>query len=253
MFIMYVDESGDPGAYRRGISGNSPHFILSGLIVPVEDWNNCMERLKTFRRYLKDTYGLPVREEIHASELIRVDKILAYRKITKRRRLELLKEFVREIPNIFNQSKIINVCLDKEIHGNGRNYKADAWSRLIQRFDTFLKKNQSDFGVIVADGIEDLEVRGLLRKMRVYNPVPSKFGGAPRQMPTSNIIEDVFNRDSRHSYFIQAVDAVVHILYRREYPKSSLKKYNLDKSFLDLDSILLKAASTTDDYGIVRK
>ncbi len=252
MFIMYVDESGDPGVFKMVGKPNSQHFILSGLIVPVEDWNNCMERLKTFRRYLKETYGLPVREEIHASELIRIDKIKTYRNIKKTQRLQILKDFIREIPNIFNLSKNINICLDKTSFAADTNFKALAWSRLIQRYDTFLKKSASKIGIIVADGMEDLEVRGLLRKMRVYNPIPSKFGGPPRQIPTTNIIEDVFIRDSRHSYFIQAVDSIAHILYRREFPKSSLKKYGIDKSFLDLKNILLREASR-DDHGIVRK
>jgi hypothetical protein len=42
MHILYVDESGDPGIHRYG----SPYFILSGLIVPEDEWLNYLDRLK---------------------------------------------------------------------------------------------------------------------------------------------------------------------------------------------------------------
>lgn len=88
MHIIYVDESGDPGRYGYG----SPHYILSGLIVSQNFWQKHLSRLKTFRRYVKETYGLNQRTEIHASELIRINKIKEYQNIKKARRIQLLKE-----------------------------------------------------------------------------------------------------------------------------------------------------------------
>jgi hypothetical protein len=38
-----------------------------------------------------------------------------------------------------------------------------------------------------------------------------------------------------------------------EYPKGSLKKFSLEREFLNLDRILLKEASKEDALGIVRK
>jgi hypothetical protein len=252
MYVMYVDESGDPGALTKPGSGNSQHFILSGLIVPFDDWSNCLEKLKIFRRSLQNSFGLPVRVELHATELISIKKIKAYRKIRKEQRHQILGYCIDEIPKIFSLSKIINICLDKMELASCDNFKILGWSRLIQRFDNYLKKSGSSKGIIVADGIEDTEVRGLQRKMRVYNPLPSRYGGY-YDAPTNNIIEDIFGRDSRHSYFIQAVDAVAHCLYRREYPKGSLKKFNIDQLFERLEPLLLKEASESDPMGIVRK
>jgi len=252
MYIMYVDESGDPGEFTNPKTGNSQHYILSGLIVSADDWNNCLDRMKIFRRMLKDNLGLPVRVEIHASELIRINKIDAYRKIRKINRLKILELFTREIPNIFNLSKVINVCFDKVKLTGYKSFKEAAWARLIQRYDNYLKKSGSAKGIVIADGIEDNEVRALLRKMRVYNPIPSKFGGHYNS-PTNHIVEDLFHRDSAHSYFVQAADAIAHTLYRCEYPKGSLKKYNVDQLFYNLEPLLLKEASEGDKMGIVRK
>ena len=62
MHIMYVDESGDPGIDKY----SSPHYILSGLIISENDWKEYLNRLKTFRKSLKEQYGLNQRTEIHA-------------------------------------------------------------------------------------------------------------------------------------------------------------------------------------------
>ena len=60
-------------------------------------------------------------------------------------------------------------------------------------------------------------------------------------------------KHSDHSYFIQIADIIVHLLYRAELPKSSLKKFNVDRLFYNFTPILLKEASKSDSLGIVRK
>ena len=218
MYVMYVDESGDPGPYVNHGTGNSRHFILSGLIAPMTVWNDTLDRFKVFRREVRRQYGLPMREELHASELIRINKLDAYHLIRKRERIQILGDWVAQLPTLCAESALVNVCFDKpSMDDGGASCKAMAWTRLLQRFDTYVRKTggAEAHGLVVADGVEDIEVRGLLRKMRVFNPVPSRFGGKSRNLPTRRIIEDVVPRDSRHSYFVQAVDAVAHVLYRR--------------------------------------
>lgn len=247
MYLMYVDESGDPGIFT---GQNSQHFILIGLIVPINEWNNSLQRLVKLRKHFSKTMGLPEREEIHSSELVRINKIEAYRKISKSTRISILKAFVNEIPNIFPGSKIISICLDKQSLGNQQSYQEIAWKRLIQRYDTFLRKSNMK-GIIVSDDSDEPVLRRLLRKMRVYNPVPSKFSGYYNPI-ISNIVEDVFFRQSKHSFVIQVVDAIAQSLYRKEYPKGSLKKFGLQYLFDTLTPLLLKEASPKDPQGIVR-
>lgn len=248
MQFMYVDESGDPGLHKYG----SPYFILSGLIFPEEDWQKYLQRLKEFRKSIKERYGLYVREEIHAAELIRINDIEAYRKIRKSDRINLLKEYCSQLPIIFDNAKVINVCLKKSEYQNAEAVQLAAWNRLAQRYDTYLKKMAKDRGIIISDDTDGLKIMRLLRKMRVYNPVPSQFEGY-YNVPTDSILEDLFQRNSKHSYFIQSVDVIAHLLYRKEYPKGSLKKFGLDKMFEILEPILLKEASRNDPMGIVRK
>jgi len=88
--------------------------------------------------------------------------------------------------------------------------------------------------------------------MRIYNPVKSHYSGF-YNAPADSIIEDVFFRNSLNSYFIQSVDIIAHILYRREYPKGSLRKRGVETFFNRLEPILLKIAASNDPMGIVRK
>lgn len=249
LYLMYVDESGDPGAYS---GENSRHYILAGLIVPDASWKESLDRLKQFRKYLKETYQFQYRLEVHCSELIRISKIREYRRIVKKDRIEIFKNYIQNIPSMFAEGKIINICFDKTKFEYEIDFQKAAWDRLINRFDTFLKKVGAK-GIIIGDDSDETKIRNLLRKMRNYNPIHSKYKDNYYQAPITNIIEDVFHRSSQKSYFIQTVDAIAQALYRSEYPKGSLKKYRIEKLFGLLDPLLVKEASGKDPLGIVRK
>lgn len=247
MHILYVDESGDPGIHKY----SSEHFILSGLIVSQDNWQTYLDRLKTFRKHIKEKYKLNQRTEIHASELIRVGKLIEYKKIYKKNRIAILKDYCTEIPKMLSTAKVINVCLKKN-EFNDRDLFELAWSRLLQRYDTYLKKEAKDKGIVVVDDTDSLKLVNIQRKMRIYNPVPSLYNPSTYNAPIDNILEDPFSRNSNQSYFIQTVDVISHMLYRKEFPKGSLKKYGLEYQFDKLEPILLKRASKADDLGIVR-
>ncbi len=252
MYLLYVDESGDSGEYISGITKNSPHYILSAIIISQEDWFTILEKLKKLRGVINTNYGLNPRIEIHASELIRINKIEEYRNLLKHKRMEILKFYTSQIPVIFDTAKVLNICLDKTKQKSKKDIQELAWNRLIQRYDTYLK-TVNDKGIIISDTMnQESLVRNTIRKMRIYNHVPSHYRPY-YDNPIKNILEDVFNRDSKHSYFIQTADVISQILYRKEYPKLSLKKYNVDKYFQILEPILLKEASRNDEFGIVRK
>lgn len=248
MYILYVDESGDPGKHKH----SSPHFILSGLIISQDNWSNHLEKLKIFRKSIYTKYGLNQRTEIHASELIRINKEKDYQKIRKSNRINILKDYATQIPVIFNNAKVINICIKIEEHPNNDIFNL-AWSRLLQRYDTYLKKEAKDKGIVIVDDTDSIKLQSLQRKMRVYNPLPSHYSNNNYNSPIDNIIEDPFSRNSNQSYFIQTVDVIAHLLYRKEYPKGSLKKFGLEHQFIKLNPILLKQASKNDNLGIVRK
>ncbi|MCK4579002.1 MAG: DUF3800 domain-containing protein [Candidatus Marinimicrobia bacterium] len=57
MYICYIDESGTPQ-----IPGNTSHYILAGIAIPIWHWKNCDKEINT----LKDQYSLSG-AEIHTS------------------------------------------------------------------------------------------------------------------------------------------------------------------------------------------
>ena len=247
MHFLYVDESGDPGKHKY----SSPHFILSGLIVSQDDWSLYLSRLKTFRKSLFNKYGLNQRTEVHSSELIRIGSLKEYQRISKTNRINILKDYATQIPIIFSNARVINICLKIDEFPD-RDIFELAWSRLLQRFDTYLKKEAKDKGIVVVDDTDSIKLQNLQRRLRVYNPTPSHFTEGSYNAPINNILEDPFSRNSSQSYFIQTVDVIAHLLYRKEFPKGSLKKFGLQYQFEKLEPILLKKASKSDDLGIVR-
>jgi len=61
MFLCYMDESGTPE-----IPGNTSHYILVGLVVPITKWKNCDIGI----RFIRQKYGLE-QGEIHTGWLLR--------------------------------------------------------------------------------------------------------------------------------------------------------------------------------------
>lgn len=237
MYFLYVDESGDPGRYT---GSNTPHFILNGLVVPEQDWADGLARMLAFREAVKQATGLAKKVEFHSSELLRPHKLEAYKQLHKSVRVRLLKDFVENLPGFFPNSRILSVCLDKQQLAGERNFMEVAWRRLLKAYDTYLQQ-QEQVGLVVADDTGETALRLLFRTMRrEVNPITA-------------VLEDVVCRQSIHSYYVQAVDAIAFCLYQQEYPKSSTRKFDLHQLFKTLDALLLKEAAPLDPQGIIRQ
>jgi hypothetical protein len=256
MYLMYVDESGDPGR-------TSPvrHFVLSALVIAACDWRESFDRHHQMRRYLKDTYGYPVRAELRAAALIdtRRGGSEVRRLKGRRARMQLYRDVMERIPAVFPTAKTFSVYVDKdglETSGYAReNCLTLAWEYLVTRYHNHLMHDRDGApGLVVADHAADATVRALLRKMRVYNPVPSRFHSAPRNLAVRTIIEDPVFRRSEHSYFVQMADMIAHSVYRKLYVKGSLRQYNVHRYYDYLDDIILKSVTRKDPLamGIVR-
>ena len=111
MHFMCVDESVDPVFQKFG----SSYFELSGLVISQEKWQTYLDRLKVFRKSLKVKCS---RGEVHASELIRINKLKAYRLIRKTLRISILRDYCTQIPVMFGTAKV-----NKFAEVNERNYR----------------------------------------------------------------------------------------------------------------------------------
>jgi len=208
------------------------------------------------RRHLRKKFGMLHRVELHGTELIR-PRAPEYKLLGPRRtRIRIYSETMRLVVANMPDAVIINVNFNKENpkHSSSQNtndIQYLAWERLIQRFNTYLLKScHGGLGLIFADQTNEVKIRGLLRKMRVFNPMPSHYGGT-YPATVDQIVEDPVMRNSSSSYFIQIADLICHSLYRKLYPRGSQRKFNIDKLFDLMDSLCLKEASKSDPQGIV--
>jgi Protein of unknown function (DUF3800) len=168
----------------------------------------------------------------------------------------------------------------------------DAWNRLLNRIErtmlrieeteTISRKQvlakihsvipQSDYdqlesrllefaprGIILADESRQTEITKVVRKMTVFNPIPSQFGGwggaKSKNIPLERIIEDPIFKKSQQSFFIQLADCVAFALLKREAPRTALvTKYGIHDFFEQcLAGVCFKYASPKDALGIVRR
>ena len=61
MYLCYIDESGTPD-----VPGNTSHYVLAGISIPVEYWRNCDKAIEA----IKTEYDLR-NEEIHVAWILR--------------------------------------------------------------------------------------------------------------------------------------------------------------------------------------
>jgi len=249
---MYVDESGDTGV----VNSPTKYFALSSLVVHELRWQACLDRLIAFRRRMHDKFGLKLKEEIHAAAMI--NKPGALVRIPRNDRLTIIRGFADEIASLPDVSSI-NVVVKKEPTDTTQTVFDRAWSTIIQRFENTLShrnfpgpSNSDERGLIICDAT-DLRLNRLVRRMRRYNPVPNQaeFGHGYRNLQLKAIIEDPIHRDSKATYFIQAVDTIAYLLYQRGQPNAYMKKVGGRAYFGRLRPILCLQAAPSHSLGIV--
>lgn len=256
MFIMYVDESGDSGAIN--LHSPSRYFILSGVVVHETLWPAYLDRLVAFRKRMLHTFGLHLREEIHAAHFITKPK--EFSRIKKGDRLTILRMFTDELAAM-PELNVINVVIDKQ--GKKTDYQTFdiAWKALIQRFENTMvygnlhgHSGPDDKGMIICDHSNNQEITRIMRQMRRYNPIPNAwtYGAGYRNLVFQRMIEDPNFRDSKDSYYIQAADLCSYLVLQYIHPNQYIKSKTANNYLTRLDPVLCKVTSRTDPLGIVR-
>lgn len=237
MHICYIDDSGDNNVR-----------VFSALAVPVDVWSNVLNQFHEYRRRLKKDEGIYVRVEFHATEFVSGRGRIAPIDIPKGARCRIFEETLVEITKL-SGVHLFNAAAPKS-------EESRIFERMLNRINRTMMAWDSKC-ILVSD--EGKDYTKLLRRMRVHNPIPSQFkiwpdGSPNRNIPLDRIIEDIFFRDSRRSYFIQIADFCAYALLRSENPLLSKSKYGLDKSFNLLTPICLPQCFGKDPrkLGIIR-
>ncbi len=254
---MYIDESGDPGVHA-----NSPtrYFILSSIVFHELRWRNLLDNLVEFRRHLRNTKGLKLREEIHATDFINSPGDL--KRIKRHDRVDIMKQCIDWTASN-EEISVTTVCIDKQDRTEEDDVFEFAWTLLIQRCENTIRhknfpgpSNPDDRGMIFPDNTDGQKLQKLLRKLRRFNPVPNDskfFTGGYRNMNIRYIIEDPVLKDSRNSFFTQIVDIIAYSARQLYEPNKYMKKKGGHHFYQRLKPVLNTAASTKNDLGIVEQ
>lgn len=252
---MYGDESGDCGALPRS---PSRYFVLVGLVVHELRWQTCFDQMVDFRRRMKANFGLKLREELHAAGMIfRPGPLVRMR---RNDRLAIIRAFTNELSGM-SDFKVIPVVVDKNAKPAGYDVFGAAWKSLLGRFDKVLEgggltgpADRDDRGMLLPDHADDAKLTALLRRARRCDPAADQqHGGTGHQNARLvNIIEDPCFRDSRHSFFIQAVDLIAFLLYQQLCPSAYIRRKGAVHYFERLSGIICRGMSVKDSQGIVR-
>ncbi|MFR8171147.1 MAG: DUF3800 domain-containing protein [Marvinbryantia sp.] len=215
--IVYCDETGDDGLNTN----SSNAFILTSMSMPTESWQTNYELFKKFRKQLKSEYGFHVSEEMHTKQFL-TDKN-PYRSYcwTREQKIEILKKFTLAISTL--DISVINVIIDKtKIKVGEYSILENALTYNIQRIEN---DSNGDWNfIIITDKGRISPMRKTARAIRAYNPIQSQFGGYINK-PIKYLIEDIMEKDSKESYFIQICDFIsffVHLYYKTRYQNEAL-------------------------------
>jgi hypothetical protein len=211
--LLYVDESGDDGQ----LGSPTSHFILSGILVEVSQWQMNQEALFRMRSRLFDWYGIAPDAELHSSELLGAARQHFGMGMGERIKIAL---HVLGCINFLKGVRLVRVIASKE---NRPAILSSAWSELLHG---------------VAEEVTLKEFRNVIVICDYHGVNPSQ---AWLPMVLNNVIirdllvEKPFGRDSRDSHFLQVCDLLAYLskqsyvpsrIFKDEMMQPLLKRFN---------------------------
>lgn len=266
MYITYFDESGDDGYPKY----SSPLFVLSTVYMAESKWKYNYEIIKRFRKFLKDKYNFPVKQEFHCKQFIQ-DKNPYHGKYSPAQRKELIELQFRLISDL--DLKIINIVIDKNnaMHkGYDASYDVlkNAFTYSLQRIENdmlSLDPEHNRFLIITDEGRVE-KMASIARMLQRINYIPSLYEEGSYRNDLKTIIEDPLPKKSSESYFIQISDLLAYTVNLYTQRKLVATTINWPKRVLNvlqygdeekLLNILLKKnklnlkANKSNPFGIV--
>ena len=252
MRLYYIDESEGPTCYVR-----------SALGVDAERWNDLFADIQEWRRELRKGYGIPSDRELHACDLLAGRGMLTRNggvdeRLTPRQGGEVFMDGLRRIEDAASSIggvEVVNVCLRKP---DVKAYEQVSLDRLLNRINASVKAAGRHAFLIFDEGRERMITRAY-RRLRIFNPVPSRYerweeGERTRNIPVENVIGGPAFRSSDSDHLLQMADLIAHALLKQEEePVPRVENLGVGDAFSILDKALNRRASRHDPQGVVRR
>ncbi len=255
-YLVYFDETGDDGANTL----SSKQFVLTSVYLDIKHWQDTFDTIRAFRRDLKKEYGLHIKEEIHTKHLVRDKGVYRTYGWSDEQRRQLLLCIAKHISCL--EIKVINVIIDKE------NIKTPDYQVLKNALTYNIQRIENDSAdkwhyLVITDEGRLAPMRKTAREIRAYNPIRSHYGGY-QNVPIRGLVEDIMQKESTESYFIQICDYIsffTDLYYRAVDKKEKLPRRVeriIDEGFIERvmetfreGGILNLKASSTHPFGCV--
>lgn len=220
MYLCYMDESGDTGIGPRS---PTPTYTVAGVLVHETHWVALFEDLIRFRRHLRDAFGLLMRDEVKATQLIRGSGPWAELNVGEGARKRIYRSFMRfqgKTGGVLTYA----VVVDKSQRSSPDDVREHAGRYAFQRIERTMNA-RNERVLLIPDSGQYHWMRALAREMRRFSQVGSMLGGPSLARPLLRVlIDDPIERDSRQSYFIQLADLNAYAAYRDTIPVSGFPR-----------------------------
>jgi hypothetical protein len=209
-----MDDSGDPGVDP---GSPTPTFTVCCVFVKDAHWAPLFEDMIRFRRYLRANFGLRMRQEVKANELVQGTGPWLSLGMGDRVRKRIYRSYMR-FQGTVGTVKTFAVVVDKSRCATTAEVRETAWRHALERVETFAR-HKTETVMLFPDSGEYDRFRKLARKMRRHSQVGAMIGGGTLSRPMARVlIDDPVERDSAQSYFVQLADLNAYAAYRKERP-----------------------------------
>lgn len=215
MYLAYMDDSGDPGVDP---GSPTPTYTIACVFVRDQHWVSLFEDLLGFRRYLRANFGLRMRQEVKANELVKGSGPWATLGLGDRIRKDGIYRASMRLQAKVGTVKTFAVVIDKSRCSTPDEVRATAWRHTLERVEAFARHN-TETVMLLPDSGEYDRFRKLARQMRRFSEVGAMIGGGTLSRPLARyLIDDPVERDSAQSYMVQLADLNAYAAYRKERP-----------------------------------
>lgn len=141
--------------------------------------------MKALRKRLREAYGIYINKELHAWKFAAGKGQISDRVLNKQQRAQIFTEIL----------KFMSECQKFRLISSVNNSELYAFERLMNRINKTAQVHKTNVALFCDEGQEAVFTRRI-RRMRVYNPIPSNrgvwegSGMVARNIPTQYIIED---------------------------------------------------------------
>ncbi len=238
------------------------HHVRSALGVDAERWNDLFRAVRDWRQELRRRYRIPVTVELLPFDVLTAkdgpgcEEGDGWASLEEgieifRGGLRLLEDASRHGGGI----ELINVCLDKQ--GRGRTDEVSL-GRLLTRINTSTA-GTGRHAFLIFDAVHEEPITRLYRRLRVHNPIPSRYeawgdGSPTRNIPLDRVIGGPAFRSAEDDHLLQLAGFVAYALLLQEQEAGAGGKgQDLARAFSTLDRVLNREASRQDPQGVVRR